>query len=84
MSFRITTIAEGSETTIRVEGRLDTEGVPELRREIGLAEGAITLDLSGLTSADTAGLQELSELSERGIKLRSASPYIRQLLVGAS
>ena len=84
MSFRITAIAKGKQTTIRVEGRLGAEGLPDLRREIQLAGGAIKLDLSGLTSADADGLQELLDLSARGMKLHGASTYIRQLLDEAS
>jgi anti-anti-sigma regulatory factor len=84
VSFRITTLAEGKEQTVRVEGRLTANGLPELRREIRLTGGGARLDLSGLTSADADGVRELLDLSARGSKLFGASAYIRQLLDQAS
>lgn len=84
VSFRITTCADGDGTTIRVEGRLATEGLRDLRREYELAVGPVILDLSGLTSADADGLQAMLDLSAKGAKLCGASAYIRQLLDQAS
>lgn len=81
MSFRITTSANGKGTTIRVEGRLTAESVPELRREVRIAGGAVELDLVGLISADADGVRELLELSARGAKLIGASVYVRQLML---
>jgi anti-anti-sigma regulatory factor len=84
MSFRITTFAEGDEITIRLEGRLTADGLPDLRREIRLAGRAVRLDLSGLTSADADGVRELVGLSARGSVLFGASAYICQLSDEAS
>lgn len=84
VSFRITTLVNGEETTIRVEGRLEGNGLSELQHLIRLANGTVALDLSGLLSVDAVGAQELRELSKRGVELRSPSAYIRQLLLGAS
>jgi ABC-type transporter Mla MlaB component len=84
VSFRITTLANGDVATIRVEGRLGAEAIPELRGELELAVGAVRLDLSGLKSADADGVRELLELSAKGVKLCEASAYIRQLLEEAS
>ena len=80
MSVRITAYHGGNESTIRIEGRLDVDGVPDLRREVEVAGGTIRLDLSGLTSADAGGVKALLELSESGARLRGATAYIRQLL----
>ena len=84
MSFRITTNDDGNVTTIRVEGRLGIEAVPELRREFQLAGNSVRLDLSGLTSADADGVRELLELSDKGAGLCGLSAYIRQMLDEAS
>ncbi len=80
MNFRITSSEKGNETTIRVEGRLGGEALPELRREFQRAGGSARLDLSGLISADADGVRELLELSDKGAKLYGASAYIHQLL----
>jgi hypothetical protein len=84
VSFRITTDSSGNVTTIRVEGRLGLEAVPELRREFQLAGMPVRLDLSGLTSANADGVRELLELSDKGAKLYGVSAYIQQLLDRAS
>jgi anti-anti-sigma regulatory factor len=84
VSFRITTNDDGNVTTIRVEGRLGIEAVPELRREFQLAGNSVRLDLSGLTSADADGVRELLELSHKGAKLCGLSAYVRQMLDEAS
>jgi anti-anti-sigma regulatory factor len=84
VSFRITTNDDGNVTTIRVEGRLGIEAVPELRREFQLAGNSVRLDLSGLTSADADGVRELLELSDKGAELCGLSAYIRQMLSEAS
>jgi anti-anti-sigma regulatory factor len=80
MDLRITSSANDHGTTIRVEGRLTTEGVRELEREFQLAEKPVQLDLSGLISTDDQGVRALKALSADGATLSAASPYIRQLL----
>jgi anti-anti-sigma regulatory factor len=80
MDLRITSSANDHGTTIRVEGRLTTEGVRELEREFQLAEKPVQLDLSGLVSTDDQGVRALKALSAGGATLSGASPYVRQLL----
>lgn len=84
MTVRITTSKDDKATTIRVEGRLDTEALPDLQREVKLAGAPLRLDLSGLISADAAGIQQLRALSAKGAELRGASAYIRELLDATS
>ncbi len=84
MTVRITTSKENTATTIRVEGRLDAEAVPDLQREVKRAGAPLRLDLSGLISADAEGIKELRALSAKGAELRGASAYIRQLLDATS
>ena len=84
MTIRITTAKENRATTIRVEGRLDAEAVPDLQREVKQAGAPQQLDLSGLISADTEGIKELRALSAKGAELRRASAYLRQLLDATS
>ena len=84
MTVRITTSKENTATTIRVEGRLNAEAVPDLRREVKLASAPLRLDLSGLISVDAEGIRELRALSAKGAELRGASAYIHQLLDATS
>ena len=84
MAIRITTSTEEKRTTIRLEGRLSADGVPDLKREFQRAEAPVRLDLSGLMSADAEGIREVRALSARGVDLCGASAYIRQLLEATS
>ena len=84
MTIRITTSKDNKATTIRVEGRLNAEAVPDLQREVKLASAPLRLDLSGLISADIEGIKELRALSAKGAELQDASAYIRQLLDATS
>ena len=80
MTYRLTRLAGERAHTIRVEGHLTTDAVPDLERELARISGPVELDLLGLMSADADGLQELRSLSVIGVKLSRASPYLRQLL----
>ena len=84
MTIRITTSKDDKATTIRVEGRLNAEAVPDLQREVQLVSAPLRLDLSGLISADAEGIKKLRALSAKGAELRGASAYIRQLLDATS
>ena len=84
MTVRITTSKDDKATTIRVEGRLSTEGLPDLQKEVKLASAPLRLDLSGLISADAEGIKQLRALSAKGAELRGASSYIRELLDATS
>ncbi len=77
---RITTLTDGRTTTIRVEGRLDVAAVRDLQTECRSAGTPLRVDLSGLQSADAAGIEALRSLRAEGAELEDASPYIRQLL----
>ncbi len=80
MSFRITALTGEKTTTIRVEGRLTAEALPDLQREFQLASAPVLVDLSGLIAADAESVRELRALAAKGAKLRGASAFIRQLL----
>ncbi len=82
--IRITTSKENSAMTIRVEGRLNAEAVPDLQKEVKRAGAPLRLNLSGLISADAEGIKELRALSAKGAELRGASTSIRQLLDATS
>ena len=80
MTFRITTFSDKNNTTIRVEGRLDAEGVEDLQKAIQGAAAPVQLDLSNLQSANIEGVRALQSYSAKGVEITHASPYIRQLL----
>ena len=80
MTVRITSDVQGGRTIIRVEGKLtaiDTSVLVAKCRSAGFPQ---RLDLSGLQSADRAGIAALRSLQSEGAVLRGASPYLRRLL----
>ena len=67
---------------VEVAGRLDEDAVAELEAVTAARSGPLRLDLSGLRSADEAGVKALRALCARGASLTRVSPYHRLLLEG--
>ncbi len=84
MTFRVSTEAGETSTTIRIEGRLAGVDLPAVTAACESANPPLRMDLSGLKSADVDGIRALRSLSETGAELHGASPYIRQLLLEAA
>ena len=70
------------ETTIlvKLEGKLLGPWIEEIQRSIDGSVSSITLDLSDLTFADSAGIQVLADLIRHGAKLTACSGYVAALL----
>lgn len=75
MNLRITPVPDDERATLLIEGRLEAEGLPELRRS--LEAGARALDVQNLLSVDEQGLEALRALRAQGIEIRNASHYLR-------
>jgi anti-anti-sigma regulatory factor len=84
LTIRVTTEVGETVTTIRIEGKLTSVSVPDVRAACESANSPLRLDLSGLFSADSDGIRTLRSLSEQGAELNGASPYINQLLLEAN
>lgn len=70
-------------TLLVVEGVIADDGaetLEEVCREQLLASRRIALDLTKVTFLDEAGLACLNRLRQRGIDVRSYSPFISELL----
>ena len=80
MTVRLTSSTEGGRTIIRVEGQLTAKDTSVLEAECRSGGFPQRLDLSGLLSADKAGIEVLRSLQLEGAELYGASPYIRRLL----
>jgi len=77
---RITKQREGACQVITVDGRLSADDVIELDKTVVSAPAAVRIDLQGLLSADSDGLDALRRLEARGIPLSRVPPYVRMLL----
>ena len=80
MTVRIDTTSEDSKTIVSVAGRLSGLGVREFLRTCDSIDGELVLDLTGLRSAESEGINAIRELVRGGAKLRGVSPFIRLLL----
>ena len=78
LTLRITPVPSDDRGTLRLEGRLRAEEVPELERSV--EAGVRALDLEDLLSADEEGLAAIRRLRERGVELRNPSHYLAMLL----
>jgi anti-anti-sigma regulatory factor len=67
-------------TTVKVDGRLTGDEVPELRGACEEIEGRLVLDLTDLKSADRQGVSVLWELRAKGADFIGVSPYLELLL----
>jgi len=82
--LRISRIRQKDVTVVRVEGRLEGDGVETLSTECREAGGALELDLSALLTADDVGLALLRSLRDAGTTLTGASPFLRLLIEGTA
>jgi len=80
MALRITASSDGRTAEVRVEGRLEAVGVPDLQESCRSAGLPLRLDLSGLRSADEVGVHALQLLQAQGAEFCGMSPYICELL----
>jgi ABC-type transporter Mla MlaB component len=78
LTLRITLAVRDDDQTLRLEGRLRAEEVPELERSA--EAGVRALDLMDLISADPEGLAALRRLRDRGVEIRNPSHYLALLL----
>jgi ABC-type transporter Mla MlaB component len=83
LTIRVRAEAGETATTIRIEGQLTSDGVPDVRAVCESASPPLRLDLSGLRTADSDGIQALQSLLEAGAELHGANPYINQLMLQA-
>jgi hypothetical protein len=71
---------EDSKTIVSVSGRLVGSATHEFLRACPSTKSEFVLDLTGLRSADSEGIEAIRELVRAGRKLRGVSPFIRLLL----
>ncbi len=84
MTLRIVAIGPSPPATVKLDGRLTVDEVPELRRVCEGVRRRLTIDLTALQSADRQGVSLLRELRAKGADLGGASPYLQLLLDGPS
>ncbi len=75
--LRIQREANG-QVVLRISGRLDVEGLPELKQLLQSEEAGrpIVLDLRELTLVDQEAVRFLGQCDSNGIELQNCAPYI--------
>lgn len=86
--LRITCASAPSATrTVKIEGRITGEYVPELARAVTRAVGGaprVVLDMSDVTFVDQAGATLLRQFRQQGVELVECSTFISTLVNGAA
>jgi hypothetical protein len=80
MSVRIETTTEDSTTIVSVVGRLTGSATHEFLKACRAIEGEFEVDLTGLLTADSEGIEAVRKLVRAGRKMWGVSPFIRLLL----
>ncbi len=80
MECRIELTSEAPRAVVTITGRLAGEAIEQLRGLRRSIEGAATLDLAGLVSADDEGVEAVRAMSLKGDEIRNASPFVQLLL----
>lgn len=82
--LRITqTQGASSEASLTLEGRLVGPWVAELKSAVtaaSLSASSVNLELSGVRFVDAEGLALILGLQNQEVRLRDASPFVRELL----
>ena len=80
MECRIELTSEAPRAVLTITGRLAGEAIEQLKGLRRSTEGAVTLDLAGLVSADDEGVEAVRAMSLEGDEIRNASPFVQLLL----
>ena len=80
MECRIEVKSGALRPVVTITGHLAGEVIEQLTGVRRSIEGAVTLDLAGLVSADDEGVEAVRAMSLEGDEIRNASPFVQLLL----
>ena len=83
MHIRFDLISDGSETVVRIAGRLSGIAVAQLQKACDPIEDSFVIDLSNLLFADDNGINAIRAIADKGAQFHGASPFIQLLLDNA-
>ena len=84
MTFKIEKTHSGQVTTIRLVGRLGSECLQELKRQIESGGPQLMLDLADVELVDVEVVRFLNACQNEGAVIANASPYIREWMLRES
>ena len=74
--LRIETTTDGSQTTLRLIGRVHGDFLEELREQVQNQPALAILDLAEVDLIDLQSVRFLRECEDKKIELRNCAPYI--------
>ena len=84
MTFKIERTHSRQVTTIRLVGRLGSECLKELKRQIESGGPQLMLDLADVELVDVEVVRFLNACQNEGAVIANASPYIREWMLRES
>jgi len=81
MVLRVESVPDGSETILRLNGRIESEDVQGLKTQIEGRTRGLVLDLEHVRLVDLDAVHFLAVCETKGIKLRHCPQYVRRWIV---
>jgi ABC-type transporter Mla MlaB component len=78
VTLKIDRSSEKQKTILRLSGRIDPEGVLELKRELEGVTENVALDLKEVIRVDLEAVRFLGACVVQGIELRNCPPYVSE------
>jgi anti-anti-sigma regulatory factor len=78
VTFKIARNSENQEAILRISGRIDPEGILELKKQLEGVTEKVVLDLKEVTVVDLEAVRFLGSCVVHGIELRNCPPYISE------
>lgn len=78
VTLKIERSSEKQKTILRLSGRIDPEGVLELKRQLDGVTEKVELDLKEVIRVDLEAVRFLGACAVHGIELRNCPPYISE------
>jgi len=81
MVLRVESVSDGSNTVLRLSGRIESEDVQDLKTQIDGRTRGLVLDLEHVRLVDLDAGHFLAVGETKGIKLRHCPRYVREWIV---
>jgi anti-anti-sigma regulatory factor len=81
MVLKIESVSDGSDTVLRLSGRIESEDVQDLKTQIDGRTRGLVLDLEHVRLVDLDAVHFLAVCEMKGIKLRHCPQYVQQWIL---
>lgn len=81
MVLKVESVSDGSDTVLRLSGRIESDDVQDLKIQIGGRTRGLVLDLEHVRLVDLDAVHFLAVCETKGIELQHCPQYVRQWIV---